>query len=105
MYWAQTAAVSTVVPQQNTVAEPQGYNQNVVNGGTVAGVSKKDKTVALLLCIFLGCLGIHRFYVGKIGTGILYLLTGAVFGIGWIVDIILIAMGKFKDGFDLPLQQ
>lgn len=103
--YKETAAVSTVVPQQNTVAEPQGYNQNVANGGTVAGVSKKDKTVALLLCIFLGCLGIHRFYVGKIGTGILYLLTGAVFGIGWIVDIILIAMGKFKDGFDLPLQQ
>lgn len=103
--YKDTAAVSPIAPQQNTVSQPQGYNQNVVNGGTIVGVSKKDKIVALLLCIFLGGLGIHRFYVGKIGTGILYLLTGAVFGIGWIVDIILIAMGKFKDGFDLPLQQ
>ena len=103
--YREAVSASTAIPQQNTMPEPQVYNQNVVNGVAIVGVSKKDKTVALLLCIFLGYLGIHRFYVGKIGTGILYLLTGAVFGIGWIVDIILIAMGKFKDGFDLPLQQ
>jgi TM2 domain-containing membrane protein YozV len=57
----------------------------------------KNKITALLLCIFLGGLGVHRFYVGKIGTGIVWLLTGGVFGIGWIIDIIMIAVGKFKD--------
>ena len=62
-----------------------------------AGKSDKNKITALLLCIFLGGLGIHRFYVGKIGTGIVWLLTGGVFGIGWIVDIIMIAVDKFKD--------
>jgi len=62
-----------------------------------AGKSDKNKITALLLCIFLGGLGIHRFYVGKIGTGIVWLLTGGVFGIGWIVDIVLIAVDKFKD--------
>jgi len=62
-----------------------------------AGASEKNKITALLLCIFLGGLGVHRFYVGKIGTGVVWLLTGGVFGIGWLVDIIMIAVGKFKD--------
>ena len=59
--------------------------------------SEKNWVVVLLLCIFLGELGIHRFYVGKIGTGIIYLLTGGLFGIGWVVDLTLIIVGKFKD--------
>ena len=60
-------------------------------------MNAKSKMVALLLCIFLGGLGIHRFYVGKIGTGIIWLLTGGCFGIGYIGDIVMIATGKFTD--------
>jgi len=59
--------------------------------------SEKDWLVTLLFSIFLGCLGIHRFYVGKIGTGILWLLTGGCLGIGALVDIIMIATENFKD--------
>ena len=62
-----------------------------------AGTSDKSKITALLLCIFLGGLGVHRFYVGKIGTGVVWLLTGGILGIGWLIDIIMIAVGKFKD--------
>ena len=58
-------------------------------------ISASSRWVALLLCIFLGGLGVHRFYVGKIGTGVIYLLTGGVFGIGWLVDVILIALREF----------
>ena len=43
--------------------------------------SPKSRLIALLLCIFVGGLGIHRFYVGKIGTGVLWLLTAGCFGI------------------------
>jgi TM2 domain-containing membrane protein YozV len=58
---------------------------------------KADWTVLLLLSIILGTLGIHRFYVGKIGTGILMLLTGGGCGIWALYDIIMIVLEKFTD--------
>lgn len=60
-------------------------------------VSEKSKGTAAVLCFFLGCLGVHRFYTGKIGTGILWLLTLGLCGIGEIVDFIMILCGSFKD--------
>lgn len=61
-------------------------NSNYIRG------KRKDKWVALILCIFLGFFGAHKFYEGKTGMGILYLLTMGLFGIGWIIDIVSIAM-------------
>ena len=58
----------------------------------------------ILACIgFVFVAGIHRFYVGKIGTGILWLLTGGVFGIGTIIDVIMLATGSFIDIDGKPL--
>lgn len=50
----------------------------------------KNKWVSLFLCLFLGWLGIHRFYEGKAFTGLLYFCTLGVFGLGWIIDIVRI---------------
>jgi len=68
------------------------------------GISTKERLSALLLCLWFGVFGVHRFYVGKTGTGILYLLTGGIFGIGYIYDIITITIGVFKDSNKLPLK-
>jgi TM2 domain-containing membrane protein YozV len=57
----------------------------------------KSPTTALLLCLFLGNFGIHRFYVGKIGTGILMLLTFGGLGIWTLIDLALIISNKFTD--------
>ena len=58
---------------------------------------QKSWLVALLLCFFLGVLGVHRFYVGKIGTGILMILTLGGLGIWWAIDFIMIVVGAFTD--------
>lgn len=63
----------------------------VANGGMQG--KPKSKWVALILCIFLGYLGAHKFYEGKIGMGILYLFTGGLFIVGVIIDIIAL-LGK-----------
>ena len=67
-------------------------------------VSTQSRTIALVLCIFFGFFGVHRFYVGKVGTGILYLFTGAFCGIGWLIDIITIAAGTFTDNTNSRLE-
>ena len=66
-------------------------------------VSPKSRTIDLLLLLFVGGAGIHKFYEGKIGMGILYLFTGGLFGIGCIIDLINILTGKAKDNDGLEI--
>jgi TM2 domain-containing membrane protein YozV len=66
---------------------------------------QKSWMVAILLCFFLGGLGAHRFYVGKIGSGVAMLLTLGGCGIWTIIDFIMIIMGKFQDANGMDLQK
>ncbi len=66
-------------------------------GHPIADYSPKNKVVAALLCFFLGVFGIHRFYVGKIITGILMIITFGGLGIWALIDFIIICFGGFKD--------
>ena len=59
--------------------------------------SPKNRVLAMIFCFFFGVLGVHRFYVGKFWTGIFQLFTGGGFGVWWIIDFVLLLMGRFKD--------
>ncbi|MBI3666661.1 MAG: TM2 domain-containing protein [Acidobacteria bacterium] len=63
----------------------------------VGPVSDSRRLAAFLLCFFLGVFGAHRFYVGKIGTGVLWLVTFGFLTIGMLFDLILIVAGEFRD--------
>lgn len=69
-----------------------------------AQISPKSRLVALFLCLILGWIGIHRFYVEKIGTGFAMFFTLGGFGMWWFVDLILIVIGLLKDKDDLPVK-
>ena len=59
--------------------------------------SPRSRTVALLLCGMLGVFGAHRFYVGRTRSAVLQLVTIGGFGIWWLVDLIMVATGSFRD--------
>ncbi len=93
-------------PVQETVydAEPVRADHIYVEHRYQEAASPKNRLVLLLLCIFLGRYGVHRFYQGKVGSGIAYLVTHGWFYIGWIYDIINIACGTVRDGEGRPIR-
>lgn len=101
----------TLVPDGSNACQQCGTT--IVSGDRVVGqtkfpypqeISNKEKITAALLCFFLGNLGVHRFYVGKVGTGILMLFTLGGIGIWTLIDFIIILCGNFKDQYGLPLK-
>jgi TM2 domain-containing membrane protein YozV len=88
---ARTAPACPKCGAPNAAAEPK--------------TSSKGMVPAALLCFFLGPLGLHRFYVGKIFTGILMILTLGGFGIWTVIDFVRIIVGSFRDSRGLPLRR
>lgn len=77
---------------------------SVATADSMDMVSEKGFVPTLLLCFFLGMFGVHRFYVGKIGTGLLQLLTLGGLGIWNFIDFIMIAVGNFRDKQGNPIK-
>jgi len=66
-------------------------------------VSPREWLVCMILCFFVGFWGVHRFYVGKVGTGILMFFTFGGLGIWWFIDLIIIATASFRDKEGRPI--
>ena len=68
---------------------------------------KRELWITYLLWFFLGLIGVHKFYLNKFGWGILYILTGGIFLIGWIVDLFTIPMQvrAYNEQIDKMIQQ
>lgn len=90
--------------QPNVYINNANNNQNF-NDNFRPMISHKSRIVALLLCIFLGAFGFHRFYAGKVGTGLIYFFTLGIFGIGVLIDFISILVGSFRDSYGLVISQ
>jgi TM2 domain-containing membrane protein YozV len=67
--------------------------------------SRKSRLVALLVCMFFGWAGGHRFYAEKTGTAILMLFSMGGFGMWWFLDLVMIATGNFRDKNELPISR
>src|ERR1700675_942946 len=96
--WGQQPPPYYVPPQQFPQQPQWGMQQPYQQMGI-----QKDWLTTLLLCIFLGILGVHRFYTGHIVIGLIQLFTFGGCGIWWLIDLIMIATGSFTDSNGLPL--
>ena len=91
---------ASAVPPTNTA--PINTTDTVLNDLRL----NTEWIITLLLCFFLGGIGVHRFYNGKIGTGILMIVTLGGFGIWYLIDLIMVIVGRFtkKDGTLIPIR-
>lgn len=91
-------------PVINITNSNENTNTNLNAGGGMYG-PRKSKTVALILCLigFLGFAGLHRMYVGKVGSGVIHFLTYGICVVGTIIDLISILSGGFRDSYGQPL--
>ncbi len=98
----QQWAIARKIQHDTRVIDERGEAWNAAQIPEV--FSRREWLIALLLSIFLGSLGVDRFYVGKVGTGILKLLSFGGLGVWTIIDVIFIAVRRLDDKEGLPLR-
>ncbi len=99
----QSASTGQPVINITNTNDNANINNNV--NAALIGAPRKKKSVALILCLLclVGLGGLHRMYVGKVGSGVLWLLTWGLCGFGTVIDLISILSGGFRDSYGQPL--
>ena len=102
---AKTSSSAQPTQINITNANTNSNSNANANVGGFMGAPRKSRTVALILCIlgFFGIAGLHRIYVGKVGSGVLHFLTYGICVIGTIIDLLSILSGGFRDSYGQPL--
>lgn len=95
---ARQQAAASPTPAVNII-----NNNNLNQNAGIVAYPYKNRLLAFILCLFFGAFGVHRFYVGKIGTGLIWLFTFGVFGFGYVIDLLIILLGGFRDKTGMPL--
>lgn len=92
-------------PVINISNSNDSVNTNTNFNGGFYGAPRKSRMIALILCIlgFFGISGLHRMYVGKVGSGVVHFFTYGICVIGTIIDLISILSGGFRDSYGQPL--
>ena len=94
----EVSAEASFCPSCGAPVRPATHPGSLAPGYTSdKPVSPHSRLAALLLCFFLGVFGVHRFYVGKIGTGVAMIFTAGGLGIWVLIDFIMIIVGGFTD--------
>lgn len=101
--WAPAGTIANLFPNQPPPLVPPAQYHTPGYGQPYMGQGGKDWLVTVLLCLFIGGLGGHRFYTGHIAIGIVQLLTFGGCGIWALVDLIMILTGSFRDANGQPL--
>lgn len=81
---------NNTIPDEAVVCTLCGRQVQLLSAMPPQNINRVEKWIAFVLCFFFGYLGVHKFYEGRIGLGILWLLTLGLLGIGWFVDCIVI---------------
>lgn len=101
----QSIHAENVVVNNYYYQEPQQPPVASSRANASVGASPKSRGLALILCVFFGYFGVHRFYAGRYLLGALYLFTLGLFGMGWLFDIALILFGRMNDRNGLPISE
>ena len=90
-------------PERQQEQPPEVRERVVYVDRPVPAVSRKKRSVSLILCLLLGIFGAHKFYERRYGMGLLYLFSYGLFGIGILVDLVCLIFGRPTDKQGLPM--